>query len=725
MQPTSSELTTVSFRIFVPQRAQTNITPSYVSPSTESVSIAIGSATPVSSNITPSSPGCASVSGGTQCTLGLQAPAGNDTFVVSTYDGPSATGNKLSTATVTQTVTAGASNTISITLNGVVASVVLAVQGTPPPEGTAVTVGVSVMANDASGNTIVGPGNYASPIQLTDTDPSSTTSLSTQSVVSPSTAVTLKYSGGALSSAGANAHITAASAGVTSSSITNAYFVTKQDSWLTWGYTPSRSGVNANESTLGTGNVGGLKQLWSLPLGGVVTAEPIVVGNVSTTSQGPIDVLYVGDAHANLTAVNAGTGTVLWKKTFQTQYINGNSTDPAQISCFDQPGGIYGIGGSPVADTARALVYVVDAMGLLYGLDLASGAQHVGPVQMWPYRSSDNFNVTNDYGALNEDTVHGEVYVPSGAHCGNENFGGVQQYSLSTGSVAHFYTEGLAATQPAYYGGVWGPGGTAIDPREATASSSDNVFFATGDGHTATGQYPCRLVRLSTAMSVVASSPEAISSTTCAGDSDFGGSALAFIPSSASGCSSGTVLTAAENKTGQLFLYNADSLGNGPIQIVQIGTTNAGGINLGTPIYDAAHNLLLINNASDSSDSTTGIKHGLVAFTISGCTLQLAWQQAVGPNLSSDGPPSPPAIANGVVYYTDGPGSGCSAVLGSGTCPNPGAADLYAFNETSGAQLFHATLQGPLFTQPVVVNGHVYVTSWNGYGPGVIYAFGL
>ncbi|MDE2480851.1 MAG: PQQ-binding-like beta-propeller repeat protein [bacterium] len=711
----------VSLHVLVPARSGIARAPSYISPATQSLSIAVGNATPTIANLTPTSPGCTTVGGATQCTIAFQAPTGSDTFTISTYDTANAVGSALSTATLTQTIVAGSENALDVTLDGIVSKIVLAVQGSPPPEGSALDVGVSVMAQDADGNTIVGPGGYDTPITLADIDASASTALSTHSVAAPSDAVTLHYTGGALSSIGANAHLTASNPNVATSSIVTTYFVTAQDSWVTWGDDPSRSSINPGETRLSPATVGGLHTVWSKTLGGVITAAPVVVGNVAGTTQGPVDVLYVADAHANLYALNAGTGALLWQKTFHTETIDGNSTDLAQQGCFDQPGGIYGIGGSPVADAAAQRLYLVDAMGDLYALDLASGAQRTGPVQMWPYRSSDNFNITNDYGALNEDAARGIVYVPSGAHCGNRNFGGVQAYTIASGAVAHFFTEGGPVTQPIYYGGVWGPGGTALDPRVSTGS----VYFATGDGPANAGQYPCRLMRLNASLGIVASSPESIAQTTCANDSDFGGSALVFAPSSSSGCASGTVLDAAENKTGTLFIYNADALASGPIQTLQIGTANTGGINLGTPIYDAARNIFFINNASDSSDGTTGIKHGLVAFTIAGCHLQLLWQQPVGPNASSDGPPSPPAVANGVVYYVDGPGSGCSAVLGSGGCPNPGAADFYAFNETSGAQLFHTTLQGPLFTQPVIVNAHVYVTSWNGFGPGVIYAFGV
>jgi outer membrane protein assembly factor BamB len=143
---------------------------------------------------------------------------------------------------------------------------------------------------------------------------------------------------------------------------------------------------------------------------------------------------------------------------------------------------------------------------------------------------------------------------------------------------------------------------------------------------------------------------------------------------------------------------------------------------LGTAAYDPTRNLVYINNGGDST--TLPIKHGLVVFTLtSGCRLKLAWQATVGPNNENDGPPAPPTVANGVVYYADGPGSHCTPVGGSGCGALP--ADFNAYNATSGALLFHTTVPGALFTPPVVVNGRVYITSWNGQGPGIVYCFGL
>lgn len=711
-----------AFTILVPRthRHSSLRKPHYASASIQSISIGVNGKTPMIANLTDSSPGCVTVAAGVSCTVSNTVPPGRDTFAVSAFDRLNAKGNELSTATVTQTIVAGRNNTVSMTLDGIVARIVLALQAPPPPEGKSASIGISVMGQDADGNTIVGPGVYYNAITLADKDSSGMTKLSKKTVLSPSTSVVLSYSGGELSSAGHNARITASSPGVNNTNITNAYFVTSQDQWVTWGKSPYRNSYNPAETKLTTSNVSGLKLLWKTQLGGVITDEPIVVANVSGTSEGPVNVLYIGDAHANFYAMNAGTGKVLWKKVLQSETINGNSTDPAQNGCFDQPGGVYGVGASPVADPAGHTVYTVDGMGFLYGFRLATGVQAFRAGPMWAYDAGDNNeNITNSYGALTEDVDHGVVYVPSAAHCGNENYGGVQQYAIASRAIAHWYTMG---GPPKRFGGVWGPGGAVIDPREATDSSYDDLYVGTAYGPTppSANQYPYSIVRLNENLTVNSASVNPIGAT-WAQDFDFGDTPLVFAPSTASGCGT-PMLVAAESKNGVLYLFNADNLAAGPTQTIQLGAVEQDGINLGTVAYDPTRNLIYINNGSDSS--SLPIKHGLIAFTVtSTCQLSLAWQVTVGPDDIRDGPPSPPTIANGVVYYADGPGSGCTTVSNPKCGSEP--ADFNAYNASSGALLFHASVPGGLFTAPVVVNGRVYITSWNGQGPGIVYCFGL
>jgi virginiamycin B lyase len=205
--------TMVAFRIVLPTTASNarRRLPRYVSASTQSAAITAapggGSAgAPVIVNCT------------TVCTGQIVAAVGSDTFTVSLYDAQNAVGNLLSTGTLTQTIVQNQANSVNVTLDGVVASLTVALNPAAVTEGTAATVAVTVNALDADGNTIVGPGIYAnasgSPltVALVDSDGSGATHLSLSSLTAPTTGITLSFNGTTIP----NPTITASASGATS-----------------------------------------------------------------------------------------------------------------------------------------------------------------------------------------------------------------------------------------------------------------------------------------------------------------------------------------------------------------------------------------------------------------------------------------------------------------------------------------------------------------------------
>lgn len=693
--------TTVTFNVLVPLTGG--------GAAAQSVTIGISGQTPVEQDVVATSPGCSLGTGGTQCVVQVPAVVGIDTFVVTSYTSMGGTGSVVATALVTKSIVASPP-AINLDLGGTLTKLAVVFQGTPPPEGKQITRGLTVMGKDASGAIMVGPDPYPSPVTLSDTDPLNTTTLSTTSVTSPTTLVSVTYSGAPLGSAGANALFRATSPTAGTASV---YFYTSTFQWTTWGGAPNRNMYNANEHVLGKSNVAGLHQIWSKTATGVFTGAPIVVANI-TTSNGPLDLLYTGDEHATMYALNAGTGAQVWSRTLNTQTIN--PQDPTTPGCQDLPGGIYGVSESPVYDRSTNRIYVVDALGDIYGFDAGSGTMRVGPTVLYPYLNG--VNITNVYGGLTLDPVNGVIYVARGAHCGLQNYGGVTRYTTATGAIAQFYTEGLSSSgTPNTFGGVWGPGGVSLDPRFARNSSFSDIYFATGDGQNTPPKYGESVLRLNESLAVVG---HANPTNQCCNDLDLGDTPLVFQPTG--GC--GKTLVVATAKTGGLYLYDADNITGGALQTMQIGTGSSSGVNIATASYDPVTNHVYIANGSDSSDPTTHIFHGLLAFHVTAlCSLSLDWQNKVGPNNSTDGPPAPPTIANGVVYYADGPGVGCSPI-GQPHCV-PGMTDFFAFDTSTGQTLFTTQIKGPIFTPPVEVNGHVYLESWNGFGPGVIYGYGL
>jgi len=173
--------------------------PAYISPNAQSIAIAIAAggtpAAPVVANLTAGAPNCTVAAGATTCSTAYTAPAGNDTFAIALYAGPNATGAVLSTTSLLLTIVPGTNSPFALTLNGVAASIAVNVTkgSNLIPGGYPTTLPVVVTAKDASGATIVGPGNYANPIALTNADASGVTTLSTTTVTSPSTTVTLTY----------------------------------------------------------------------------------------------------------------------------------------------------------------------------------------------------------------------------------------------------------------------------------------------------------------------------------------------------------------------------------------------------------------------------------------------------------------------------------------------------------------------------------------------------
>lgn len=133
---------------------------------------------PQGANVTPTSNGCGPTLGGTQCTLTLSLPPGSYDLTLKTYDQTNATGSVLSAAqSVPFVIAAGSPNTIAVTLSGVPASLRI-ISDSPsitgdPSTGFVLTFGasapVTVLAVDADGNYILGPGAPAASLTSSDT----------------------------------------------------------------------------------------------------------------------------------------------------------------------------------------------------------------------------------------------------------------------------------------------------------------------------------------------------------------------------------------------------------------------------------------------------------------------------------------------------------------------------------------------------------------------------
>jgi len=288
--PKAPQDVSVSFTIVVPTAsgAHARRVPNYVSASTQSASIAVGSATPTTVNCT------------TTCSGTVSAPVGSDTFTVNLYDATNGGGSLLSTGTLTQTIVASTANSVNVTFNGVVASLAVAIANVVSP-GTAGSVGVTVNALDADGNTIVGPGVYVNAsgtpvtIALSNSDTSGNSTLSQTSITQPTTGIELNYT----AAFDANPTISASASGFTTA---NAAVHFPAPTLTALSAVSGVAGNTVSETVTGTNFVSGSTT--------VAVNANVTVSSVNVTSSTSLTASFVigGGAAFGLQNVSATTG---------------------------------------------------------------------------------------------------------------------------------------------------------------------------------------------------------------------------------------------------------------------------------------------------------------------------------------------------------------------------------------------------------------------------------
>lgn len=207
------------FTITVPNSSSTTNAsrrPQYVSANAKSASVSVNGGAATIVQLTSGSSNCSTGADGLQCSISVTAPVGSDTFAISLYASTDGTGTALASQSITATIGENQTTPVNVTLDGVVSAISLALSTSSPTEGSACDITLTVSAQDASGATIIGPGNYSSPIAISTDDTSGATALSATQVTSPSAnTVTVHYTG-----AHVVAHFTASAGSVQSAAVT-------------------------------------------------------------------------------------------------------------------------------------------------------------------------------------------------------------------------------------------------------------------------------------------------------------------------------------------------------------------------------------------------------------------------------------------------------------------------------------------------------------------------
>jgi hypothetical protein len=511
--------------------------------------------------------------------------------------------------------------------------------------------------------------------------------------------LTVTVTTGSLAAGTYTGHITVTAPGAQGSpaSVTVTFNVTslsvsQPGDWLMVEHDSGRSGFASDENILSTSNASTLAFRWATKVDGQVTAQPLFVGGILISSQ-THDVVIAATSGNSIYALDAVTGSQLWKRNFGSQPAN----------CVF-PGG-FGITGAPLIDRRTGRIYAVSDDGQLRTISLFDGTDAAPAL---PLITSDI--VTNKvWGGLNQ--FGNSLYVPTASNgCDSQPWRGrIFQVNVSASpALSNTFTVVPSIPAPDGGGGIWGYGGVSIDTATSRVYAGSGQDSNNPEALTPNADSMLALdANVNLLGSFQASHP---SSFPCSGqpcDLDFASTPVVFSPSSC------PTMLAMGNKNGILYVSKAADLAASlpPLQSLTLNTANdslgSGGIG-GTPAYWSAARMLFVG---DTGPGANGVKAGLVALAVqSDCTLKPVWSVALG---AGDQPNSTPTAANGVVLIGEA-----------------NVATVHAYDALTGTELWNSgkNITGSVYAAPMIAKGWVYVGSWNGFGAtsgGTITAFSV
>lgn len=338
------------FVITIPHKSSSRARPHFVSPATQSISMVVSTLSgkvilTKTADLTPKSPGCASVSNGTKCTInGISLSAGSYQAAVTAYSGTKERGTVLSVRSrVPFTLKGGAAQRIGFTMNGVPASLVVvpassAVNGSATRGftiggggiwGQAQTFLVSPL--DGDGDAIVGAGSPKISVTTSSTVFSLAQPVAPQQSfsITPPAHVRGASTRLTITASFSDKSVCSRQGAVCALAVNVNYSPFAADDWIAFAHDFQRTGFEKQPTGVSATNVSTLVQRWSVNLSDNIYSSPVVYnGNVIVAT-------YSGVIY-DLSAVD---GSIIWKtKISSSQYENTRS--------------------SPMIDTADGLVFM-------------------------------------------------------------------------------------------------------------------------------------------------------------------------------------------------------------------------------------------------------------------------------------------------------------------------------------------------------------------------------
>lgn len=418
--------------------------------------------------------------------------------------------------------------------------------------------------------------------------------------------------------------------------------------WTRFGWDASRSSAATDETGIGAGNVGTLRRQ-QVTLDGTVDASAIYLHGVRVNG-GRHDVFFVTTTYGKTLAIDADSGTILWR------FIP---------SGYDTWAGSRRITNStPVADPNREFIYAASPDGHVQKLAVADG--HV----VWATAITKLPEREKIASPLNYD--HGRVIATTGGYIGDAPpyQGHVAILDATSGRLVHVWNslcsdrhELIDPNSCSESGNaIWGRAGAVID------TTTGDIFVATGnglwDGRTSWGDAAIELD--SSATKVVDNYTPTNTEELSAGDADLGSTSPVLL-------GGGYVAQGGKDRSIRVleFKRTRGALPRRGGEVQAVSTPSGAG--------------LFTAPAVSRSGSTTWLfaadNGGTAAWSFSGGQLRQMWRNGNGG--------TSPVIAGGLLYVYDAGGS------------------LRVYEPQSGQQLVALTSGGGHWNSSIVVDGRI------------------
>ena len=414
--------------------------------------------------------------------------------------------------------------------------------------------------------------------------------------------------------------------------------------------------------------------IWKAPVGGFLTAQPLYAPAVTVAGRTRPLVIVASGSNV-VVALDARTGSLVWKRSL--------GPTVRQIC-----GGQGGIESTPALDIALGRLYVIGANGMLQALSLATGK----PVPGWHVKIIQRTDVETVWGALR--VAGNSIYVPVASWCDKGDAAGAWDGELvAVDRTTHRISTRFDVVPGRHNGGgIWGPGGVAIDPADGSIwTATANSVVETNGSLDEDAPFAERVLHLSTKLKVLASVVEPDSNEAVLGDQGFGSTPMLFQPT---GC---PALLAVNSKDSYTYVWRRSNLASAPLVRKRLGQQGATNDTFyAQPTWFPATRTLVVDGVAlpDGSEAS-----GAVGLHISStCKFSVGWSLNIG------GGVEPQPLAAGQVAFV----------------PATAVGKVYAVSSGSGLILNSFDTGGPAYTAPMLADGLVVV----GSADGTVRAFG-